>query len=298
MHTPPILMVGGWYDLHVNGQIRDFSKLHSAGRHVRLVIGPWHHESMGITGYILREGFAWFAKCGETDTHYASQPDGLRVYIMGRGKWMDLSEWPADKSQTFYLHGDATLSAIAAESESPRKYIYDPMQPTPSVGGNVTIVGKTAGIKIQTERENRSDVICYTTQTLNDPLCIIGNPEVRLWVRTDAESADFFVRICDVDLSGKSTNVVDGMSRAVFISYSKPQYDTTAEVVIKMNPTAYEFAAGHRVRLQVSGGAHPMYIRNLGVAASNELKAVDSRQIKIEIYNDAKHLSEVQMPIF
>jgi predicted acyl esterase len=28
--------------------------------------------------------------------------------------------------------------------------------------------------------------------------------------------------------------------------------------------TAHRFAAGHRIRLQVSGGAHPRYARNLG----------------------------------
>ena len=28
--------------------------------------------------------------------------------------------------------------------------------------------------------------------------------------------------------------------------------------------TAHRFRAGHRIRLQVSGGAHPRYARNLG----------------------------------
>jgi hypothetical protein len=31
-----------------------------------------------------------------------------------------------------------------------------------------------------------------------------------------------------------------------------------------MSSAAYEFGAGHRLRLQVSGGAHPRFARNTG----------------------------------
>jgi predicted acyl esterase len=33
---------------------------------------------------------------------------------------------------------------------------------------------------------------------------------------------------------------------------------------VELWPTAHRFAAGHRIRLQVSSGAHPRYARNLG----------------------------------
>ncbi|MCL2323736.1 MAG: CocE/NonD family hydrolase [Oscillospiraceae bacterium] len=298
MLVPPILMVGGWYDLHVNGQIHDFSFMRAAGRHVRLIIGPWNHESMGITGYILREGFAWFAKYGKNETNDSEQPDGMRIYIMGRKQWLDLKEWPIKgETQSFYLHKDAILSPLAAEEETVRKYIYDPIKPTPSIGGNVTIIGKTAGVKTQVKREKRSDVLCYTTQKLKYPLCIIGNPEVKLWVSTNAETTDFFLRICDVKPSGKSLNVVDGMSRVIFKSSDKFKDNAIAQIVIQMNPTAYEFAAGHKIRLQVSSGAHPMYSRNFGTAASNDIKA-NYKQAEIKIYHGANHLSEIRLPVF
>jgi predicted acyl esterase len=32
-----------------------------------------------------------------------------------------------------------------------------------------------------------------------------------------------------------------------------------------MSAAGHRFAAGHRIRLQVSGGAHPRYARNLGI---------------------------------
>jgi uncharacterized protein len=37
-------------------------------------------------------------------------------------------------------------------------------------------------------------------------------------------------------------------------------------LTLTMDPCGYRFNAGHRARLQVSGGAHPRFARNLGVA--------------------------------
>jgi predicted acyl esterase len=46
-----------------------------------------------------------------------------------------------------------------------------------------------------------------------------------------------------------------------------------------MSATAYRFAAGHRIRLQLSGGAHPRFARNTGsgepVARATRLVPVD-----------------------
>jgi uncharacterized protein len=35
---------------------------------------------------------------------------------------------------------------------------------------------------------------------------------------------------------------------------------------VLMSSTAYQFASGHRIRLQVSGGAFPRFARNTGTA--------------------------------
>jgi hypothetical protein len=53
-----------------------------------------------------------------------------------------------------------------------------------------------------------------------------------------------------------------------------------------MSSTAYRFAAGHRIRLQVSGGAHPRFARNTGTA---EPPATATRlaRVHIQIFHDA-----------
>jgi uncharacterized protein len=46
-----------------------------------------------------------------------------------------------------------------------------------------------------------------------------------------------------------------------------------------MSATAHRFRAGHRIRLQISGGAHPRFARNTGtgepLATATRLVAVD-----------------------
>ena len=60
-------------------------------------------------------------------------------------------------------------------------------------------------------------------------------------------------------------------------------------------PVAHAFRRGHRIRLQVSGGAHPRYGRNHGtaepLATSTRLQASDRT-----VLHDAQHPSAVWLP--
>ncbi|MFJ6698275.1 CocE/NonD family hydrolase [Streptomyces sp. NPDC091272] len=85
--------------------------------------------------------------------------------------------------------------------------------------------------------------------------------------------ADVFVRLCDVDPAGRSFNVCDG------ITSLRTAGDDPTAATVAMSSTAYRFAPGHRVRLQLSGGAHPRYARGSGTGQlpldATEFKPVD-----------------------
>lgn len=53
--TVPASLVGGWYDIFLPGQLRDYRVLHDAGRSPRLTVGPWTHTSFGMSGMASRE---------------------------------------------------------------------------------------------------------------------------------------------------------------------------------------------------------------------------------------------------
>ena len=55
-----------------------------------------------------------------------------------------------------------------------------------------------------------------------------------------------------------------------------------------MAGTAYRFRPGHRIRLQVSSGAHPLYARNLGTGEP-PTTATTMRAADQEVFHDAEH---------
>lgn len=66
-----------------------------------------------------------------------------------------------------------------------------------------------------------------------------------------------FVRLCDVDDKGRSTNVCDGL-------VSLTDADKPSCATVRLWPTTYRFRRGQCIRVQVSSGAFPRYNRNPG----------------------------------
>ena len=86
---------------------------------------------------------------------------------------------------------------------------------------------------------------------------------VTLFVEADNPYSDVFVRQCDVEPNGESIDITDRLVRLDPAPGEKPASGTRT-VELTMPDTAHRFRAGHRIRLQISGGAHPRYARNLG----------------------------------
>lgn len=125
------------------------------------------------------------------------------------------------------------------------------------VGGTSTLGG---GPKDNRKLEQRPDVLTYTSDPLRSALEITGSVTAELYVSSSRQHTDFFARLCDVDLRGRSLNITDGLTR---LATAGPQ---PQQVRIDLWPTAHQFRPGHRIRLQVSSGAHVRYARNTGTA--------------------------------
>ena len=80
---------------------------------------------------------------------------------------------------------------------------------------------------------------------------------VELVHRTNNPHVDLFVRLCEVGKKGRSVNLSDAMQRL------EPE-KSTGTIRLQLDAMAHRFNPGTRVRLQISGGAHPRYARNLG----------------------------------
>jgi putative CocE/NonD family hydrolase len=142
--------------------------------------------------------------------------------------------------------------------------------------------------------EARADVVTYSTAPLPETVEAIGPVGVELFVRAGSPHFDLFARVCDVEESGVSWNVCDGLSRVAPERFG-PAAGGAVRVAFELWPMGHRFAAGHRIRLQVSSGAHPRYARNPGTgedfAAATVLRAVD-----IEVLHDAEYPSVLVLP--
>src|SRR5205814_3594535 len=179
----------------------------------------------------------------------------------GRDEWLRLEDWPPPGAEELRLHlyPEGRLGEEEPPASAPDAYRYDPSDPTPSLGGPVLL--NSEPVVDNGPLEGRPDVLTYPTGALSEPIQAIGPVEAEIHVRSSLEHFDVFVRVCDVDRWGVSRNVCDAMQR-VLPGQRPEDEDGVKRVTFNLWPTAHHFATGHRIRVQVSSGAHPRYARN------------------------------------
>ena len=60
----------------------------------------------------------------------------------------------------------------------------------------------SAGVRDNRPLEQRSDVLVFSTQPLDNPVEVIGEVTAEITMTRDNPYADLFVRLCDVDSLG------------------------------------------------------------------------------------------------
>ncbi|MCZ7436755.1 CocE/NonD family hydrolase [Micromonospora sp. WMMC241] len=290
--TAPVYMATGWYDIFLPWQLRNYAQLAAAGRPPRLTIGPWGHGS--DQSPFLAESIAFLKE------HFAgapaARPAPVRAFLTGAEQWHDLPAWPppGTAAQRWYLHPCGLLDAAVPDGGSTR-YTYDPDQPTPAVGG------PGPGPVDNGAHERRADVVVFRGPPLDHAVVLAGEPIARVRFRSTAASADVFIRICDVHPDGRSMGVCDGIRRIGGVgtagSDPLPDEDGFVELEVPLWPAFHRFAAGHRVAVQVSSGAHPRYARNPGGGepAATATTTVRARQ---EISHAGAHPSRLDLPVW
>jgi len=293
--TAPVHLMGGWYDIFLRELLADYARLRDAGRTPYLTIGPWPHSDQRGIKAALRETLIW------NEAYLKGKPSLLRrqpvrLYVMGADAWRALESWPPPARDTpYFLHAAGSLSTERpAADASPDHYRYDPADPTPSVGGPL-LFAPPAGPRDNRALEARPDVLLYTTPPLSADLEVIGPVRLDLYVRSSLDHTDFFGRVCDVRPDGRSINICDGLAR-LGPGDGALRPDGSRRVTVGLWATAHRFARGHRLRLQVSSGAHPRWSRNLGtgepIATGTRMAAADQT-----VYHDSAHPSALILPV-
>jgi putative CocE/NonD family hydrolase len=290
----PALLIAGWHDLFTPWQLGDYVALRRAGRDVRLLVGPWTHTSPTLWAVSTRESIRWLRRHLLDDRRMTS-PARVRVHVGGTGEWRELRDWPPPRGREWrlWLQPGNALGRRVPEPSAPDSYRYDPAEPTPAYGGPVLLAHQPV---VDNRRlEARHDVLVYTTPRLPSGVDAIGPVQAEIFVRSSLPHFDVFVRVCDVDRFGVSRNVCDALTRVEPHRFPSDS-DGITRVSLSLWPTAHRFRRDHRIRLQVSSGAHPRYARNPGtgepLATATRLVPADQ-----EIFHDPAHPSSVSLTV-
>lgn len=252
----PVLLLSGWQDLFLEQTLQQYQSLRRRGVDAALTIGPWTHGQTSTRGapITIRETLNWLG------THLGGVPSErvspVRIHLNGQG-WLDLSDWPPPMpEQVLYPQPGGTLAAQAPEP-SAATFVYNPADPTPTLGGRM--LAGASGYRDDTALGRRADVLTFTGDPLTADLVVVGSPVVELAHTCANPHNDLFVRISEVDAHGSSRNVSDGYVSAA---------GDSGTVRIELDATAHTFPAGSRIRVLVAGGSHPRFLRNLGTGES------------------------------
>src|SRR6266480_1048062 len=195
----PALNISGWYDIFLWGTFQNYQGMRQRGGtpHARqnqcLVIGPWSHsnftgsfperefgtagslDALDLTGLQLR----WFDRwLREVDNGIEQEPP-VTLFVMGIDRWRAEADWPLPDTQyrPYYLHstgqantlhGDGSLSVESPGNEVSDVYLFIPLRPVPTVGGQFLFPGGNAiGPRDQRGVETRDDVLVYSSPVLD-----------------------------------------------------------------------------------------------------------------------------------
>ena len=346
----PAYHTTGWYDSWATPVANlNFAELRRTRKSLqRLIVGPWIHSSenrtyageaqftddaqIDIAAFEIR----WFDRWLRGIDNGVDREPPVRIYVMGGGdahktregrvyvggRWRDEQEWPLKRQREtpYYLHPHGLLSADKpGPAAKPITYLFDPANPVPTLGGNISSEGNLMFQGAADQRcradfwlcsdtrplSNRNDVLVFQTPALAEDIEVTGRLIVKLWASSNALDTDFTAKLIDVypptrDFpAGIDLNIGDSIVRARYRNGGKAELlkpGQPYEFTIEMYPTSVLFKKGHRIRLDISSSNFPRF--DVNPNTGEPLNDNRRRQVaENTIYLDAKRPSHIILPV-
>lgn len=331
----PAFWFASWYDVSISPNLALFNHVRKNSRdpEIRdnqyLVIAPVLHcsytratkntivgeRNMGDARLNYDEQiYSWFDLwLKEEENDFKSRTPRVQYYTMGSNKWQSSDTWPPEAVhfKTFYLnsggsanslYGDGRLSADKpGTKDEPDSFIYDPMNPVPSYGGNVCCTGDAVkgGSFDQKAMESRQDILVYTSDAMAEGVDITGFIESTLYISSDAKDTDITIKLIDVYPDGTAYNLDETIQRLRYREgYDKEVFmekDKVYKVELTPMATSNHFARGHRIRIEVSSSNFPRFARNLNTGGKNydEKEGVIAHN---SVHHSSRYPSQIRLP--
>lgn len=345
----PVMWMGGWYDIYTLRTPIQYQTMKSRAESPQmLLMGAWCHCNQRIT-YVGTVEFgpdaamdtdslrlAWYDAVLRGGSRAILDGPPVLAFRMGGGdghrtqegrmfhggRWQTFQDWPPPEARNtrYFFHVDGTLRTERPRASDPTRYIFDPENPVPTVGGSGAFQGSWGGYaQVElgsgpfdqrdlsgTPLRLRPDVVVFQTPPLERDVEVTGPITVTLYASSSAVNTDFTAKLIDVyppneDYpEGYEMNFQDGVIRAAFReSLTDPtplEPGRIYEFTIEIPPTSNLFQRGHRIRVDISSSNWPRFDRNPGTMDPVWERR---RYLKQEnrIYHDPERLSHVVLPI-
>ncbi|MDW5375817.1 CocE/NonD family hydrolase [Halomonas sp. HP20-15] len=271
----PVYAVGGWADGFTNTVFRLLEHLDVPRKGL---IGPWGHKypHQGIPGPaigFLQESLKWWDYWLKGQETGVMEGPMLRAWLQDSmpphtsyedrpGRWIGEPSWPSPNiAEKRYPLGRDTIGA-SEDDNLPDAEVS--VQSPVSVGvsaGKWCSYAATPDLPGD-QREDDGGSLVFKSQTLEEPLEIVGRPVVELEVSLDKPLGMIAVRLSDAAPSSKSTRVTYGL-----LNLAHRDSDANPEplepgkryrVRVELNGMAHCFPAGHQLRVSVSTSYWPL----------------------------------------
>jgi putative CocE/NonD family hydrolase len=326
----PVLHVGAWYDTFLGGSLRNYEGIKEHGgtrearRGQRLQVSVGGHAGNGPKIGALDFGAASNVDDDETTLRWydyllkgahnefaSAKP--VSLFVLGRNQWRYEDEWPLARARItrYFLHSTGTangdspgggLTVVAPGAEAPDRYVYDPADPVPTIGGPLCCAALPTGVGPQDQRpaEARSDVLVYSTPAFAVDTEVTGPVSLDLYVSSSAVDTDFTGMLVDVWPNGFAQNLTSGILRLRYRnSEEQPELARPGDVyriTLDLWATSNVFLAGHKLRLEVSSSNFPRFDRNLNTG-EDQAHAVRMVKATNVVYHDRTHPSALIVPV-
>lgn len=300
-----IYHLAGWYDRYVRDQTILFRNLDNPQK---LTIGPWTHTETDLGS--ADEHLRWWDRWLKGIDNGVMDDAPVHYYVMGAPKakaWRSAKAWPLpNERRTAYWFGPRrSLGTVAPKDKGRGDKGLDEM--TVDYSAAVSPDPRwSLERKFPELSAHDAKGLTYTTPPLAAAVEVTGHPVVHLWASSSAPDADLFVYLEEVDGKGASRYVTEGMLRASDRATADPGYDTAGlpyhrgnradradlapgrpvELVFDLYPTSTLFAAGHRIRVTVTGADK-----------ANAVTPQRNPRPRITLYREKGKPSYVELPV-
>ena len=304
----PMLHIGGWFDPYLRGTLRLYDAMCQKTAPQHLIVGPWAHLPWGRQAGIVDFGAVAVSDCDRAQVRWFDYwlkgegllENGAAWFEMGTNCWVKADQWNEGLDhQTWQLKttgltsmrgGDLVLvdgintdrTSNSTSNSIADAIVHDPWRPVPSFGGHA---GAPAGPMDRRAIDDRTDVLCYTSSILTNPLLIQGTPTIEIEFFSDAKSVDLHVVLSQVNLMGQILSISQGVCTVC------PQDKTTATV--SMQATSTVIATDSALRLSISLSCFPAFPVNSGTG----ILAADAKLIDAQVVTLFLQSGVLKLPI-